>query len=129
MATHSEDRDDEFDGEARQRRRRKSGSAALIAMICLGLLLVGGMIFALVYFLGGSSGNLDAEMLAYLPAETNSMAGIDVQDLMNNDKMKGIVGKLLQSPPGSEVAAMLKKADISENNISRILIGGKLSVG
>src|SRR4051794_34381642 len=97
-------RHDDFD---RPRKKRKGGSGTAIALICLGLLLVGGLIFALIYFLGGN--NLDSEMLAYLPAETNVIVGVDVEELMKNEKVKNSVMGMLQGD-GHDFYAKLKEA-------------------
>jgi hypothetical protein len=115
--------DDDFD---RPRPTKKSGRGTLIALICLGALLIGGLIFALIYFLGGSN-NLDSEMLAYLPPETNLMAGVEVEELMKNDKVKNLVTGLLQNE-GKDFYAKLKEAGMSENDFTRILIGGDMDM-
>src|SRR5262245_46134174 len=90
----------------RHRKKRKGGGGTAIVLICLGVLLVGGLIFALIYFLGGNS-NLDSEMLAFLPAETNVMAGIEIDELMKNDKIKNSVTSVLQGE-GKEFYGKLK---------------------
>src|SRR6516165_4915365 len=115
--------DDDFD---RPRPAKKSGRGTLIALICLGVLLIGGLIFALIYFLGGSN-NLDSEMLAYLPPETNLMAGVEVEELIKNDKVKNLVTVLLQNE-GRDFYAKMREAGMSENDFTRILVGGDMDM-
>lgn len=115
-------RDDDFD---RPRAAKKKGSGALYAMIALGVLLVGGLIFALIYFLGGSD-SYDSEMVAYLPAETNVMVGVEVEELMKNDKVKNMVTSFLQKD-GKEFYDKLKEAGMSENDFTRVLVGGEFN--
>ncbi len=111
-------------------KRTKSGNGALVTMICLGLLLVGGMIFALVYFLGGGSGgNLDSEMLAYLPAETNLMSSVDVEELLKNEKMKKLLDELFQTREGKRERATLTEVGISEQDVAHIVMGGEAPDG
>ncbi|MCE9530161.1 MAG: hypothetical protein K8T89_03345 [Planctomycetes bacterium] len=126
MSTESADHlhDDDFDREARP--RKKTGNGALVAMISLGVLLLGGMIFALVYFFMGN--NLDNDMLAYMPADTNMMFGLDVEELLKNDKLKDQWKKAKAEKEGKEIVDKLKEADIEDDDISRILYGTKAIV-
>jgi hypothetical protein len=131
MADNAETRNNEFDADARSR-RKASGNGALIAMISLGLLLVGGMIFALVYFLSGSSGNLDSEMLAFLPADSNMISGLDADELLQNKKIKELLDKVPEKSdksPLTELNEKLKPTGLTIDDFSRILMGQEMAKG
>jgi hypothetical protein len=110
------------EGDFDRPRPHKKGNGALFVVIGLSLLLIGGVIFAVFYFLSDRS-KIDSEMLAFLPAGTNIMAGVEVEDLMKNEKIKNVVLKVLQGE-GKDFYAKLKEAGLSENDFSRILVGG-----
>jgi len=111
--------DDSFDPTAR---RKKSGNGPIIAMIGLGVLLVGGLIFALYYFLGRDK--VDSEMLAYLPKDTNVIAGVEVEEMLKNDKLKELWKKLTEKGETKQILDKLKQADLDENDISKVMFGG-----
>ena len=110
--------DDEF-----VRPRKKSGNGPILVLIGLGVLLIGGLIFALIYFFAGKN-NLDSEMLAYVPADSNILMGVEVEALLKNDKIKS----LLSTAMGKTFLAKLNEAGLSENDFSRILLGGNSNV-
>lgn len=116
------DTDEEFDRQPRQ--PRKPGNGPLIAMFIVGLLIIGGLIFALVYFLGGS-GNLDREMMAYLPADTDMMIGVEVEELLKNGTLKSLFTKE-KDKADKDLLMKLQEAGVGEDDISRMLVGGKL---
>jgi hypothetical protein len=119
------DDDPRYDDHDTDRPRpKKKGGASLYFLLALGVLLVGGLIFALIYFLGGSN-NYDSEMAAYLPAETNMMVGVEVEELMKNDKVKNLVTTVFQGE-GKEFYAKLKEAGMDENSFTRVLVGGDM---
>jgi len=102
----------------------KSGKGPMIAMIVIGLALVGGLGFALYYFLGGSSYH-DTEMLAYLPANTEVVLSIDVDELLNSGKVKESINRVTakEKDPFKEMNDKLAPAGLSINDISRMVVG------
>jgi hypothetical protein len=121
---------DDDDGDDRPRKKpkkkkKKSNVGVMIALSVGGLLALAGVAYGLYLLLGGSS--YDTEMMAFLPADTNYLIGIEVEDLMHNEKAKSFLKKAQQSE--ADKFAELKKAGIGEDDISRILIGSKVGKG
>jgi hypothetical protein len=122
----SDEMRDELSGEEAGRPRPKPGRGPLVAMLCLGVLLVGGMVFALVYFLSGA-GRVDEEMLAYLPPNSNIIMCADIDDILKNEEVKKILSKPLgKMPKGplSELNERIKPADLTVDDFSRVVMGG-----
>ncbi len=101
-----------------------SGKGPLIAAFSIGLLLVGGMAFSLYWFLGGSSAKVDAEMLSYLPADSQIIAGADLEELVKNSRLKELVGKLGdKEDPLKEANEKLKPTSLTVDDFSSIVMG------
>ena len=67
----------------------------LIGVAAFSLLALVGIGFLIYWLVSGS--NYDTEMMAYLPADTNLLVGLDAESLMANDKVKGYWQKFAQS--------------------------------
>jgi hypothetical protein len=131
-----DDDDDDF------RRRTRGNNRSLTVMVAAGVIGLVGLSGAgyLVYSLLGGRGGADSQKtasslsggaeaerlmsMAFLPAETNVMGGIDAEALMNNDKFKGFVKKYAQMAGNSDVMNKLKEAGVTEDDVSHILFGG-----
>jgi hypothetical protein len=128
-----DDDDEDDDGDDRDRRprpkkkKKKGNLGVIIGASVFGLLVLTGIGFGLYWLFSGN--NYDTEMMAFLPAETNVMVGIDVEDLMNNEKVKGYVKKITAMDGPKETMNKLKDAGITENDVSRILLGMKADDG
>jgi len=123
-----DDADDEREedyGEPRKRKKKKkSGNKALFLtlMALLGLAVIGGGIFLLISLLGGSSA--DNEVLAFAPADSKFVAVANLGTLMENEKLKGPIGQLLQNPQVGEFRGILQQAGLSENDFSKVMFCG-----
>lgn len=106
--------------------RKKSGSGPMIAMIVIGLALVGGLVFALFYFMGGSS-HLDKEMLTYLPDDSQMVVSIDVNDLLNTEKVKNAISNMAkkqgEQDPYQKPNKELEPAGITLQDFDRVVLG------
>ncbi len=124
-AVRKRQRDDDDDRPRKKLKKKKKGSniGIVIGLAVFGVVALGGVSY-LVYSLLFGGGNYDTEMLAYMPAGTNIVYGIEVEELMRNEKAKSLVKKATQSAGGK--FEVLKKAGITEDDISRILIGASV---
>lgn len=105
---------------APQRQSNAKGGGALFVLVLLGLLAVGGGIFALIFFLGEHP-KADDEMLAYLPAGTNYIVSVDV-DALKSGSSKMWPTALTGLDKG--IVDSLKNAQLPvEENASRIVVG------
>jgi hypothetical protein len=125
-------RDDEDDDDRPRRgkkgKKKKSG-AMLYVMIGVGVLLVGGLIWLLIYMFSG--GSYDKEMMAYMPESTAIVGGADVEALMKVDMLKEMLDKggagAVPGMPGGggaqDLTKGLKEAGLSFGDISKVMFG------
>ena len=105
-------RDDDDDDDIKPRKKfkkkkKKSNVGIMIALVVIGILAVGGAGYLVYSLLFG--GSVDSEMMAYMPADTNYLIGIDVEELMTNEKAKAQVKKLMQSQ-GDKLKTRISRA-------------------
>ena len=111
-------------------RTKPKGGGGLFVFVLFGLLVIGGGIFALIYFLSDSP-KPDNEMLAYLPAESTVVIGIDVEESLKSPKTKGMalkfIGYRIDPIMGEDLGfvSILKRVNLSEKDIARIAIGAR----
>jgi hypothetical protein len=95
-----------------------------VAILCLVLLIGGGGTFAYFYLqnhrIGGPQ--VDNEMFACLPSETNFIVNVEFEELLQNAKIKDFVTTELPRHE-TEFFRKLKETGLSEDDFSRILVG------
>ncbi len=101
-------------------RVKSSGGGGIFLLVLAGLLVIGGGIFALIYFLGDSP-KTDNEMLAYLPHDSTLIVVIDGNELLKANKLM----LLPQNLPGSDwgVLELVAKEKLSPDNIAYLAVG------
>jgi hypothetical protein len=122
----SEAEDDSDDSEERPRfkkkKKEKKSNRHVWLTLVVGLLLFGGIAFLVIMLLGGPS--LDKELLAYAPDDTKIIAGGYVEKLIDHDKLKDPINKLLQGAGGQQFHDRLQQAGLTENDIEKVLVAG-----
>jgi hypothetical protein len=122
----SEADDDSDESEERPRfkkkKKEKKSNRHVGLTLVVGLLLLGGIVFLVIMLLGGPS--LDKELLAYAPDDTKVIAGVDVEKLIDHDKLKDPINKLLQGTGGQQFRDRLQQAGLTENDIEKVLLAG-----
>jgi hypothetical protein len=104
-----------------------SGKGTLIAMYAIGLLLVGGLAFSLYWFLGESGGKVDAEMLSYLPADSQVIGGADLDELAKNNKLKELISRFDNGgDPLKELNETLKPTGLTIDDFSGVVFGDQI---
>lgn len=100
---------------------KSKGGNALFALVIVGLLVVGGGIFALFFFLGESP-RADDEMLAYLPADTSFIIAVDVEELKKAEKSRTWTTSLSQLDPA--IIDLLTRGGLSlSTDVSHVVVG------
>jgi len=97
-ARRGDDDDDEADDEPfkpRKRRQSASGPIRLITRICFGVALATCIIILLIWIY--SPVGTDHALLCYMPPETTSIQGYDVEEGSRNHKVKDVHDMLINS--------------------------------
>ncbi len=125
-------RDDEDDDDRPRKKKKKSGNLYLkIGLAVGGLLVVGGLIWLGIWLFGGGS-EYDAELMAYMPADSNFVGSINVDDLNSNSKLKDALTKASKKSGGDpfkELNDKLKPTELTSDDFSRIAFGGTMDKG
>ena len=110
-------------GSARKSRRKSSGNLPLvIALFAGGGLLLIGMAVGVYFLFFSGGGSFDTAMIAYLPDDTTSIEGTDVEAVMNVDWYK----KRVMNDHQERVLHdndLLKSAGYSIEDVSRLVQG------
>ena len=106
----------------KKKKKEKKSNRHVGLTLVVALLLLGGIAFLVIMMLGGPT--LDKELLAYAPDDTKMIAGIYVERLIDHDKLKDPINKLLQGAGGQQFRDRLQQAGLTENDIEKALIAG-----
>jgi hypothetical protein len=119
------EREEDYGEPRKRKKKKKSGNKALFLtlMALLGLAVIGGGIFLVVSLLG-RGGAVDKEMLAFAPADSKIVGGIDVEDILKQDKLKDPINKLMQTAQGNAMTAGMQQMGLSQNDFSKLLWAG-----
>jgi hypothetical protein len=122
--SEADDDSDELEDRPRfkKKKKQKKSNRHVWLTVVVGLLLLGGIGFLVIMLLGGPS--LDKELLAYAPDDTKIIAGVHVEKLIDHDKLKDPINKLLQTAPGQQLRERLQQAGLTENDVEKVLIAG-----
>ena len=96
------DEEDDDDDRPRGKKGRKSGGKGLLigGIILLVVLLLGGGVVGayFLWFAGVNRGGGEEDPLAYVPANSDAVVGIDQAALMNDKDVKPLIEQLLAKP-------------------------------
>ena len=98
-------------------RRKSSSSKGVWLIVSLAAFLLIGVVVLVLLLAGGRS--IDREMLAWVPADSNFMAGVDVENALNQKSIREFVDQFLTDGPGQEMDAFFKEAGLHENDVSK----------
>jgi hypothetical protein len=116
--------DDDFDRPRRRRRQPKGNKVLPFLVLGIGALIIAGVLAAFLLF--GGSTKADAEMLAFVPEGTNAMGGIDVEDVLNQDRIKRVVDMALNNPDGQKVNQFLQGFGLKKEDLSKVMVAVNL---
>ena len=111
------DDDDDDRPRSKKKKKKKGNKGLMIGLAIGGVLTVGGIVFLCFWLFGGG---FDPEMMAYMPADSERLIGVDVDEVMSI----GFVKELLKDgPPGAgKEMEIFKKAGLSVDDIAKMLL-------
>ncbi len=109
--------------KGRKKKKAQGNLLILLAVVGLGLLLVGGGIGAAYWLLGSSRGDY-TEMLKYAPRNAQIVVGMDFNNLMKNSDFQEQMDEAKNQPQTRAFFQALDKAGVTFNDIDKALIAG-----